>query len=89
MKKAAWCLGVMLFAIAASAQTEAPRVQVSAQQMERSMDGSHLSAKGQVEINLGSAIVSADEATIQWATDKTSAEIRPMGNVVIKLTKLK
>ncbi len=88
MKKAAWCLGVLLFAFAASAQTEAPNVQVTAQYMERPSEG-RLFAKGQVEINLGNAVISSDEATIQWTADKSSAEIRPTGNVVVKVTRLK
>jgi lipopolysaccharide export system protein LptA len=88
MKKAAWCVGVLLFAFAASAQTEAPLVQVTARYMERPSEG-RLFAKGQVEINVGNAVISSEEATIQWTPDKTSAEIHPTGNVVVKVSRLK
>jgi hypothetical protein len=98
MRKLAWCVGVPLLTVAASAQTEAPRVDepnlsairilVDARSIERaSVD--HLVAKQGVEITVGNTVISSNEAAIVWSADKQSAEIRPTGDVLIRVTNLK
>ena len=88
MKKAVWCAGVLLFAFAASAQTEEPHFSLKAHEIQR-LDAEHLVAKGDVELALGETTIVADEVGIQWGADKQSAVIRPVGNVIVKLSNLK
>jgi hypothetical protein len=94
MRKVTWCCGVLLLTVAASAQTQAPRadqpdlaamrMSITANYMERSAD--HLLAKGGVEVTVGNAVISSKEATLQWSADKHTVEIRPTGEVVVRLT---
>ena len=86
-KKIAWCFGVLLVTVAAGAQTSAPEFEVRANRMEKS-DG-RLLATGHVEFKLGTTLISADEATIQWVPGGDEFEIHPTGDVVVKVAKPK
>lgn len=97
MRKLAWCVGVLLLTVVASAQTQAPRadepnlsairILVDAHYIERA-SADHLIAKQGVEITVGSTVISSNEAAIVWSADKQSAEIRPTGDVLIRVKNL-
>ncbi len=97
MKRLAWCFGVLLVTVAASAQTQAPRadepnlsevgMSFKANRMER-ISADHLVASGGVELAVGNVMISSKEATFQWSADKHTVEIRPTGDVIVRLTSL-
>jgi hypothetical protein len=97
MRHLAWCLGVLLVTVGASAQTQAPRadepnlsamgMSIKANYMERT-SADHLMAKNGVEVAAGNVVISSKEATFQWSADKQSVEIHPTGEVVVRLSSL-
>ncbi len=95
MKKLAWCFVLLLVTVAASAQTQAPNadepnlsamgMSIKAFRIERN-SADRLGASGSVEVAAGNVTITSKEATFQWSADKHWVEIRPTGEVIVRLT---
>jgi hypothetical protein len=84
MKVIPLCFAVLALAITVSGQTvSAPDSRVTAREMT-SLSKDHLLAKGGVELTIGTVVITADEAEIQYGGPGKLSDIRLSGEVRVK-----
>ena len=87
MRATALCLGVLLLALVANAQTvAAPEFQFKANEIVTTGEGRTV-AKGGVELTIGTVVITADSADIHRSPSGTSTDIDLSGKVRVRVSR--
>jgi lipopolysaccharide export system protein LptA len=85
MKVVGLCFGVLVVALAANGQTvTAPAYLVTAREIVSWQNEKRVVAKGGVELTIGTTVITADEADIQYGGVGKVSDIRLTGPVRVK-----